>query len=199
MSRYGYEVLDRIEALRIERRISVSALGVRATGSRDLLRNWHRARAAGKPLSMTTRSLHAVARELGVPVSAITGDESPGMAEDAARWEPAEGDDRATHLTACASGLRRIYLWTAKRDAPAFFLRAGDILLVDHDETTPETGAIVLVNVQEGEGAPTWRLRTYAPPWLLSDNPSDEPIHEHDNDPSAAVMGTLRGVARLPD
>lgn len=72
------DFLARVEALMAKQELTARSLSLKAGHSADLVRNWQRAREAGKRWSPRVAAAQSVAHTLGVPVHDLYG----GRAED---------------------------------------------------------------------------------------------------------------------
>lgn len=118
-------ILAKIEHFQKPLGLSDRALSIRATGSADLIRNWRRAAALGKPAAANTKSLTDIAAALNVSLEAIVGQDpvlSPEEAEMLAMYRQLTPADVET-----ANGLLRVLVErSANRETVGETAEKGD-------------------------------------------------------------------------
>lgn len=172
------EIIARVDAFqaRTNPKVSDRALSMAITGKEDTVRNWRRRIEKGEG----DRSAQGDNIQKLLDITGgdhwIGGNPGPGFAErDARPWRPKPTASELELIRALAPTARHPTTYRLTRGAPGFNLSAGDVVIVDLHRT-PAPKDIVVVNMTDPEvGAATTLLRRYLPPYVIPDNPDDEP------------------------
>jgi hypothetical protein len=188
-----FAVLDRIEQRLKALDMTPRAASLAAGQSPDLIRNWQRARAEGRPFSGKLNSIAALAPVLAVTPEWLIGDAPLSILADQATPYTPRPVNPGTALDAhLAPETPHRCTFKCGRAAPWLGVLAGDLLVIDM-RTPPLAGDTVVANVVTGNRAET-RILRYLPPHLTSGDPSEAPICEDD----ARIQGAVVALARGP-
>jgi transcriptional regulator with XRE-family HTH domain len=204
-------IFARIRTLAESQGLSLRGLSLDAGLSADFLRSWQRRiESGGSSSSISARNLEAIAAQLRVTVSDLTGDSGPpaamppraGFSEAAAepfRMPPAANDDEPDLLRALFPGAGTPAAYRLTSALPQFSQLAGDILVVDMARL-PAPGEICLVSTfDDDQATATTTVRRYLPPFLVSGSADASATFLRVDSPGVTVrypvIGGLRGVS----
>jgi transcriptional regulator with XRE-family HTH domain len=182
--------------------MTAQSASVAAGGSKDMIRNWQRARQAGKPFSIQIKNLEGVARALQVSMQwLLTGSDddsaAPQFADDARPFTPAAPQEQAVRALYAQAAKHPQILVCMSIDLPGLGLQSGDLLITDLGRE-PVDGDIVAVT-QYRDGNSTTLLRRLLSPWLLACDPGldKQPMRADDPDVTLRypVIGLVRGLS----
>lgn len=189
----GQDILARIEARLAATGISASRASLESGKSRDLIRNWQRARQEGRDFPGNLQQLEALAPVLGVTADfLVRGSDSQGLSDSAEPFTPRPVPQGETLDAYLAPTTQHRMTWRASAAAPGFGILAGDALVIDM-KRAPRPGEIVLAAVLALDATET-RILRYAPPWLIPDTAGDPAVPESDT----RIQGPIVAVARGP-
>jgi hypothetical protein len=189
--------LERIEARLAEIGMAPSRASKLSGNSRDLIRNWQRARDEGRGFPGKLEHLSALAGVLGVPIEWLSGGlEVAGLAEDASPFLPREIPGGSSLERYLAPDTDACLSWRTNTAAPSLGILAGDLLIIDM-KGTPAPGETVVAAVLIGDTVET-RIARFAPPWLILPNATEAPIPLDRARVQGAVVALARGPGILP-
>ena len=189
----SFAILDRIEEQLSELGISASRASIDSGNSRDLIRNWQRARDQDRSFPGKLAQLDAIAKVLNVPIEWLLNGTPPGgFADDATPYTPRPVPAGVTLDSYLAPNVRQRLTWRTSSPALWLGILAGDLLVIDM-HAAPKTGETVLAAILDGDTTQT-RLMRYVPPFLISGDPAEAPIPSGD----FRIQGPVVGIARGP-
>jgi hypothetical protein len=207
--------LDRLTARQSQMNLTDTDLSA-AAGSTDLVRNWRRSVASGKPVNPKHVSLSAVADKLAVTVDwLLNGEETgtflsrapapiaQGLSEEAVPFQfdappVASGSDQDLMRAIFGAAVTTPATYRMSQALPAFGLNSGDVVIVELSRL-PQVGEIAIVSVyDEGRASAITTMRRYLPPYLGSGTVFDEDRPMRVDDPGVTVrypvVGSIRGI-----
>ena len=119
-----------------------------------------------------------------------------GFSDAAAQpYQPPDMSTAALALMNARQTLGHAALFRMTGDAPEHALLAGDVLIADL-KTLGGDGALVLATEARATGEARTLVARHRPPLLIVSLQADLILDERRNDPSVAVVGSVRGVLR---
>lgn len=92
---------------------------------------------------------------------------------------------------------KRSALYTCTANLPSFYLREGDILIVNVAERRLQNGDLALVSANRRDGLPLRAIiRRWQDPWLLPESLSLEAIRIDDPNTRIEIIGKIAGAMR---
>lgn len=180
--------LNRIERWIAEQKaagndISIASLSRMATGSNDTVRNWLRARDAGRKVGATLETVKKVAAAMGVSSDWLVSSEdgldpaptppAPGFHEEATPYEPPPQSQSPSQSSTPGStavtwpGRHPSITHRASMALPDFGIMPGDLIVCDLSRD-PDPGEVVVVTVVDQQLARSVTIiRRFAPPHLI--------------------------------
>jgi len=188
-----FAILDRIEQRLRALDLSPRAASLAAGQSGELIRNWQRQRADGRPFSGKLPSVVALAPVLKVTPEWLLGEVPLSiLADQATPYIPRPvmpGTPLDAHLAPSISHRQTL---RADRGAPWLGVLAGDMLVIDMSNHA-RAGDTVVANILNGNRAET-RILRYLPPHLTSGDPGEALIPEA----NCRIQGPVVALARGP-
>ncbi|WP_300009742.1 helix-turn-helix transcriptional regulator [uncultured Roseobacter sp.] len=173
-------ILQAVDAYEQETGKSDRAISLEIGMSESAIRNWRRRLEAGeKDASIGANALVRLAKVLNVDPADFTEIQPPpasGFEESyAVAWEPQKAFQVEDVMKSLAPKAKSPCPFKLTRDAPAFNLSKGDILILDLNSSA-KTGDIVLANrVDPNTGSAETLLGRYLPPYISPPNASEKP------------------------
>ncbi|MCW1932637.1 helix-turn-helix domain-containing protein [Pararhodobacter zhoushanensis] len=136
--------------------------------------------------------LRKIAELTGLQSSDLLGAAEPaGLAEQVVPYTSRSMSQETTLDAYLAPKTRHRAMFMTKTGEPLLGILPGDVLVIDM-RNPPRPGNTVLAAVISGDTSET-RILRYAPPFLLSGDPTEDPISEADARIQGAVVAVARG------
>lgn len=167
---------------------AAKAAGLGPTALRDIL--------SGKSQNPTARVLNALARVFNRDPGELLSDDRGAFAEEPRPFVAAGQDAAARAAREIARDMAQPHFWTVEEDMPEIGLRKGDVVVVEHRATVPQSGDLVLVQIVDENSNARRTFRLYFPP-LLFGGRSMTPEDMRSNRTSCNIVGPVIGVVRV--